>query len=103
MPVGTVKVWSKSGGYGWIKPEGKGDLVYVHKSGVVRRDPNRAAWLEPGERVEYQMGQRPKGPAAINVRVIEGESAPAAAETPAAEAAPAEAEAAPTESAATES
>lgn len=82
MPTGTVKVWSKSGGFGWIKPDGGGDLVYVHKSGVIRRDPNRAAWLVPGERVEYQIGQRPKGPAAINVRVINGGAvAAAAAET----------------------
>ncbi len=79
MPVGTVKVWSKSGGFGWIKPDGGGDLVYVHKSGVIRRDPNRAAWLVPGERVEYQIGQRPKGPAAINVRVIDGGAVAAAA------------------------
>ena len=81
MPTGTVKVWSKSGGFGWIKPDGGGDLVYVHKSGVIRRDPNRAAWLVPGERVEYQIGQRPKGPAAINVRVIDGGAVAAAAAT----------------------
>ena len=72
MATGTVKTWSKSGGYGWIKPDGAGDKVYVHKSAVVRRDPDRAASLEPGERVEYQIGSRPKGSAAVNVRVITG-------------------------------
>jgi cold shock CspA family protein len=71
MATGTVKVWSKANGYGWIQPDGPSDRVYVHKTGVVRRDENRAAWLEPGERVEYQMGTRPKGPAAVNVRVID--------------------------------
>lgn len=76
MATGTVKVWSKANGRGWIQPDSGGDRVYVHKSGVIRRDPNRAAWLEPGERVEYQIGQRPKGPAAINVRVIESAAAP---------------------------
>ncbi|MEA2515502.1 MAG: cold shock protein [Thermomicrobiales bacterium] len=75
MATGTVKVWSKSGGYGWIKPDGVGDDVYVHKTGVTRRDADQAASLEPGERVEYQVGSRPKGPAAVNVRVIT--SAPA--------------------------
>jgi CspA family cold shock protein len=70
MATGTVKVWSKSGGYGWIKPDGLGDNVYVHKSGVIRREDDRAAWLEPGERVEYQLGTRPKGPAAVNVRLL---------------------------------
>jgi CspA family cold shock protein len=70
MATGTVKVWSKANGFGWIKPDAAGDEVYVHKSGVIKRDPDRAAWLEPGEKVEYQMGSRPKGPAAVNVRVI---------------------------------
>jgi CspA family cold shock protein len=74
MATGTVKVWSKSNGFGWIQPDGKADRVYVHKSGIERRDPDRAASLEPGERVEYQIGSRPKGPAAVNVKVIEGNS-----------------------------
>jgi CspA family cold shock protein len=70
MATGTVKVWSKANGYGWIQPDGNADRVYVHKSGVVRRVEDRAAWLEPGEKVEYQIGQRPKGVAAINVKVV---------------------------------
>ena len=90
MATGTVKVWSKSNGFGWIQPDSGGDRVYVHKSGVERRAADRAAWLEPGERVEYQIGQRPKGPAAINVRpagaTAGADPAPAAtAEAPAAE------------------
>src|SRR6266508_3095666 len=68
MATGTVKVWSRSGGYGWIKPDGQGDPIYVHKSGVERQDPDRAASLEVGVRVEFQIGQRPKGPASINAR-----------------------------------
>ena len=70
MAVGTVKAWSKSNGFGWIQPDGNHDLVYVHKSGVIRRDADRAAWLEVGEKVEYQIGQRPKGSAAINVKTV---------------------------------
>lgn len=83
MATGTVKVWSKGNGFGWIQPDNGGDRVYVHKSGVERRDADRAAFLEPGDRVEYQIGQRPKGPAAINVKLAT--EAPAAA-APAAEA-----------------
>lgn len=75
MATGTVKVWSKSGGYGWIKPDGNGDKVYVHKSGVLGGTPTKAPSLQPGERVEYQLGSRPKGPAAVNVRVITSEPA----------------------------
>jgi CspA family cold shock protein len=70
MATGTVKVWSKGNGFGWIQPDSGGDRVYVHKSGVVRREAERAAYLEPGEKVEYQIGQRPKGAAAINVKVV---------------------------------
>ena len=74
MATGTVKIWSKGNGFGWISPDNGGSRVYVHKSGVIRRDPDRAAWLEVGEKVEYQLGQRPKGPAAINVKPISGET-----------------------------
>lgn len=77
MATGTVKVWSKGNGFGWIQPDSGGDRVYVHKSGVERRDADRAAYLEPGEKVEYQIGQRPKGAAAINVKVITGAAAAA--------------------------
>jgi cold shock CspA family protein len=69
MASGTVKVFSKSQGSGWIRPDTGGDLVYVHKSGVVRKDTDRAATLEVGQRVEYSVGQREKGPAAVNVTV----------------------------------
>ncbi len=77
MAQGTVKVWSKSGGYGWIKPDGVGDDVYVHKSNVTRSDADKAASLEIGQRVEYQIGTRPKGSAAVNVKVVTGAAAPA--------------------------
>lgn len=75
MATGTVKVWSKSNGFGWIQPDSRGDRVYVHKSGVERQDPNRAASLAIGDRVEFSLGQRPKGSAAVNVRLLTGEAA----------------------------
>ena len=50
MATGTVKVWSKANGYGWIQPDGHADRVYVHKSGVVRRE------TEPG--MHQCQGQR---------------------------------------------
>ena len=81
MATGTVKAWSKGNGFGWIQPDSGGDRVYVHKSGVERRIEDRAAWLEPGEKVEYQIGQRPKGAAAINVRLVTASAAVAHAAT----------------------
>jgi CspA family cold shock protein len=85
MAIGTVSTWSPSRGSGWIRPESGGNLVYVHKSGIVNDNPGRAPKLEKGQRVEYQIGQRPKGAAAINVRP--------ATDAPAVEAAPEVAEA----------
>lgn len=82
MATGTVHVWSAGRGSGWIKPDGGGDRVYVHKSGVEAEQAGRAARLEPGQRVEFQIGQRPKGSAAINVRPLAGEPAAASAATP---------------------
>lgn len=68
MPTGTVKVYSKGRGSGWIMPDSGGDRVYVHKSGIQHEDAATAPLLEKGQRVEFQIGQRPKGPAAINVQ-----------------------------------
>jgi cold shock CspA family protein len=70
MASGTVKVFSTSQGSGWIRPDTGGDLVYVHRSGIVRTEAERAASLQAGQRVDYQIGQREKGPAAINVTVV---------------------------------
>jgi cold shock protein len=68
MALGTVTTFSQSRGSGWIRPDSGGNLVYVHKSGITNGTPDRAPKLEKGQRVEYQIGQRPKGAAAINVR-----------------------------------
>ena len=80
MATGTVKVWSQERGSGWIAPEGGGDRVYVHKSGIEGAGSGTAPRLEVGQRVEYQIGQRPKGSAAINVRPAA--TAPTAAPAP---------------------
>lgn len=78
MAMGTVKVWSPARGSGWIMPDAGGNRLYVHKSGIEVREEGRAPRLEPGQRVEYQIGPRPKGPGAINVRPT-AVAAPAAA------------------------
>ena len=75
MATGTVKVYSSSRGSGWIRPDSGGNAVYVHKSGIVRDQEDVAPRLEKGQRVEFQIGQRPKGPSAINVRPATGDAA----------------------------
>lgn len=71
MATGTVKVFSTGRGSGWIRPDSGGNLVHVHRSGIVRTG-ERSASLESGQRVEYQIGQREKGPSATNVTVVQG-------------------------------
>ncbi|MBA2753724.1 MAG: cold-shock protein [Chloroflexia bacterium] len=68
MPVGTVKVFSPRRGSGFIVPDSGGDRVYVHKSGISAEGDTPGMRLEAGQRVEFSIGQRPKGPAAVNVR-----------------------------------
>jgi cold shock protein len=91
MALGTVKIYSPSRGSGWIRPDSGGSLVYVHKSGIVRAEEGVAPRLASGQRVEFQIGQRPKGPAAINVRPAPAAAQPAATIEAAAEAAEIEA------------
>ncbi len=90
MALGSVKVWSASRGSGWIRPDSGGNLVYVHKSGIAEREEGKAPRLEKGQRVEYQVGQRPKGAAAINVRASSSAPVEAPAEESAEPAAAAE-------------
>ena len=64
--TGTVKWFSDQKGYGFIQRE-SGDDVFVHHSaieGVGFRS------LAEGDRVEFNVGQGQKGPAAQNVRKI---------------------------------
>lgn len=91
MATGTVHVWSKSRGSGWIKPDSGGNRVYVHRSGIDAESIG-ATRLETGQRVEYQIGQRPRGAAAINVRFSDTEATP---RTSADDSVPASAAAAP--------
>lgn len=70
MATGTVKVFSPARGSGWIRPDAGGNLMFVHKSGIVRTVADRAASLQSGQKVEYQVGQRAKGSAALNVTVV---------------------------------
>ncbi len=91
MATGTVSIYSHGRGSGWIRPDSGGDMVYVHKSGIVRADEGIAPRLEKGQRVEFQIGQRPRGNAAVNVRPLEESDEVAPATDGADVAAPAEA------------
>ena len=64
MAEGTVKWFNDSKGFGFITPdEGEKDC-FVHYS-AIQGDGFKS--LAEGDRVEFEFGEGPKGPAAENV------------------------------------
>jgi cold shock protein len=63
MPVGKVKWFNDSKGYGFIEQE-SGEDVFVHFS-AIKQDGFKT--LKTGEKVEFEITQGPKGPQAANV------------------------------------
>ena len=65
MPQGTIKKLAEKG-FGFIASD-SGD-VFFHLSSV--QEGLRFENLQIGQKVEYEIGQGPKGPRAENVRVV---------------------------------
>jgi cold shock protein len=63
---GTVKWFNEAKGFGFISPE-SGNDVFVHFS-AIQSDGFKT--LADGDKVEFEVTQGPKGPAAKNVRKI---------------------------------
>ena len=63
MPTGTVKWFNQTKGFGFIEQENGQDL-FVHKSQVTGE-------IHDGDSVEFEVGEGPKGPDAVNVRKSE--------------------------------
>jgi CspA family cold shock protein len=62
--TGTVKWFNDAKGFGFISPEGVDRDCFVHYSSI-QADGFRT--LSEGERVEFDLIDGPKGPAAENV------------------------------------
>jgi len=74
--VGTVQWFSRVKGYGFIRPEGQDEDVFVHYS-AIRGEGYRN--LSEGQRVEFTTEDTPKGPQAVDVVGLDAvESEPAA-------------------------
>jgi len=58
MPIGTVKFFNGSKGYGFIAPEGGGPDAFVHISSVERSGMNT---LRENQRVSYELEQDRRG------------------------------------------
>ena len=65
MATGTVKWFSAEKGFGFITPDDGTADVFVHFSAISGEGYRN---LEENQKVEYDLGQGPKGPQASNVR-----------------------------------
>ena len=68
MPQGTVKWFNATKGYGFITQDGGGD-IFVHRSDLADVGYRREVF--ENQRVEFEVAEGPKGPKAVNVKVLE--------------------------------
>lgn len=66
METGTVKWFNSSKGYGFISRE-EGDDVFVHYNAI---QSEGFKTLEEGDKVQFEIGQGPKGLQAMNVTKV---------------------------------
>jgi CspA family cold shock protein len=70
MPIGTVKFFNDSKGYGFIAPEDGGQDAFVHITAVERAGLRT---LSQNQKVSYDLEQDQRGKTkAVNIQSVEG-------------------------------
>ncbi len=62
MQKGKIKFFNETKGFGFIVPDGGGDEVFVHSSGLVDK-------VRENDSVTYEVQQGKKGLNAVNVKL----------------------------------
>jgi CspA family cold shock protein len=63
MNEGTIKFFNEAKGFGFITPNGGGQDVFVHASGLNEN-------VRENDRVSYSVENGQRGPSAVDVNVI---------------------------------
>ena len=67
MATGTVKWFNDAKGFGFIKPDGGGADLFAHHSAI---QMSGFKTLKENQKVEFEVVQGPKGPAASNIKPV---------------------------------
>ena len=67
MPVGTVKWFNTTKGFGFIQPESGGADVFVHISAVQR---SGLTGLNEGQKISFDIQPDAKGSKAVNLQNV---------------------------------
>lgn len=71
MPIGAVKFFNDSKGYGFTQPDGGGTDAFVHVSAVVRAEMRS---LRESQRLSFDLEQDNRGKtSAVNLQSVETE------------------------------
>jgi CspA family cold shock protein len=68
MATGTVKFFSDSKGFGFITPDAGGKDLFAHHT-EIQMDGYKS--LKENQKVEFEVREGPKGPAASQIRIVE--------------------------------